>query len=117
MADPSDAELLSSFLLDLYGGDPFARVYRASNEHREAHGPACEVYPSQPAKMRLLAGLVRTAGAHRILEIGCGLGYAPLWLAPAAGPEGRVEPIARFREHAAPARRYAEEAGLAGRLN
>ena len=52
MADPS--ELLSSFLLDLYGGDPFAAVYRASNEHREAHGPDCEVYPSVPVKMRLL---------------------------------------------------------------
>src|SRR3989304_4661407 len=52
MPDPSDAELISSFLLDLYGGDPFARVYRASNEHREAHGPACEVYPPEPAKKR-----------------------------------------------------------------
>src|SRR3990172_4227668 len=117
MADPSDAELSSSFLLDLYGGDPFARVYRASNEHREAHGPACEVYPSEPAKMRLLAGLVRAAGACRILEIGCGLGYSALWLADAAGPDGRVETIDRFPEHAAPARRYAQEAGLAGRPN
>jgi predicted O-methyltransferase YrrM len=117
VADPSGAELISSFLLDLYGGDPFARVYRASNEHREAHGPACEVYPSEPAKMRLLAGLVRAAGARRILEIGCGLGYSALWLTDAAGPGGRVETIDRFPEHAAPARRYAEEAGLAGHLN
>jgi predicted O-methyltransferase YrrM len=115
--DPSGAELISSFLLDLYGGDPFARVYRASNEHREAHGPDCDVYPSVPVKMRLLAGIVRTAGAHRILEIGCGLGYSALWLAEAAGPDGRVETIDRFPEHAALARRYAEEAGRAGRLN
>src|SRR3990170_8212655 len=116
MADPSDAELLSSFLLDLYGGDPFAAVYGASNEHREAHGPDCDVYPSVPVKMRLLASIVRTAGAHRILEIGCGLGYSARWLAEAAGPDGRVETIDRFPEHVALARRYVEEAGLAGRI-
>ena len=116
MADPSDAELLSSFLLDLYGGDPFAAVYGASNEHREAHGPDCDVYPSVPVKMRLLAGIVRTAGAHRILEIGCGLGYSALWLAEAAGPDGRVETIDRFPEHVALARRYVEEATLGQRV-
>ena len=112
----SDSETLSSFLLDLYGGDPFAAVYRASNEHRQAHGPGCDVYPSEPAKMRLLAGIVRAAGARRILEIGCGLGYSALWLADASGPDGRLETIDRFPEHVAIARRYAEEAGLAGRI-
>src|SRR3990172_7871424 len=116
MADPSDAELLPSFLLDLYGGDPFADVYRSSNEHREAHGPDCDVYPSVPVKMRLLAGIVRTAGAQRILEIGCGLGYSALWLAEAAGPDGRVETIDRFPEHVALARRYVEEAALGQRV-
>ena len=112
----SDSELLSSFLLELYGGDPFAHVYTASNEHREAHGPDCGVYPSEPVKMRLLAGITRAAGATRILEIGCGLGYSALWLAEAAGPDGLVETIDRFPEHTDLARRYVEEAGLGPRV-
>ena len=116
MPDPSDAELISSFLLDLYGGDPFASVYRASNEHREAHGPDCEVYPGAPVKMRFISTLVRATASRRILEIGCGLGYSALWLADAAGPEARVQTIDRFPEHAELARRSVAEGGLAERL-
>ena len=117
MAEPSDHQRLASFLLDLQGGDPFAHVRAASDAHREEHGPECGVYPSDPLKARLLATLVRATAAKRVLEIGGGLGYSALWLADAAGPDGRVETIDRFPEHAAPARLYAEEAGLAGRLN
>lgn len=104
--------------------DPFAHVWQASNSHREAHdlalrrsgGGACGVYPSDPLKMRFLANLVRAAGATRILEIGCGLGYSALWLAEAAGLDGHVQTIDRFPEHAEAARRYAEEARLADRI-
>jgi len=92
-------------------------VYHASNEHRETHGPECGVHPSDPIKARLLGTLVRATAAKRILEIGCGLGYSALWLAEAAGPDGRVETIDRFPEHAALARRYAGDAGLSSRLN
>ena len=113
---PSDAERLSSFILDLYEGDPYAHVRDASNEHREAHGSECEVYPSDPIKMRLLATLVRALGAKRILEIGCGLGYSALWLADAAGPDGHVDTIDRFPEHVALARQYVSAADLSGRL-
>jgi predicted O-methyltransferase YrrM len=116
MTQPSDSERLESFLLDLYGGDPYAYVRDASNEHREAHGPECGVYPSDPIKMRLIATLVRALGAKRILEIGCGLGYSALWLADAAGPDGHVDTIDRFPEHVALSRRYAAEAGHSHRL-
>lgn len=116
MTQPSDSERLESFLLDLYGGDPYAHVRQASDEHREAHGPACGVYPSNPIKMRLIATLVRALGAKRILEIGCGLGYSALWLADAAGPDGHVDTIDRFPEHVALSRRYATEAGHSHRL-
>ena len=117
MAEPSDHQRLASFLLDLQGGDPFAHVRAASDAHREEHGPECGVYPSDPLKARLLATLVRATAAKRILEIGGGLGYSALWLADAASPDGRIETIDRFPEHVALARRYAEAAGLAGRLN
>jgi len=116
MSEPADSQRLASFLLDLHGGDPFARVRQESERHREAHGPACGVYPSDPLKARLLATLVRATAAKRILEIGGGLGYSALWLADATGPGGRVETIDRFPEHVALARRYVEESGFGQRI-
>jgi predicted O-methyltransferase YrrM len=116
MSNPSNSERLSSFILDLYGGDPFAHVRRASNEHREGHGPDCGAYPSDPIKMRLLFTLVRASEAKRILEIGCGLGYSALWLAEAAGRYGRVDTIDRFADHVALARQFAADAGHADRI-
>ena len=111
-------------LLHLYGGDPFARVFDASNSHREEHARTlpggaqeCGVYPSDAVKMRLLATLVRVVAGKRILEIGCGLGYSALWLAEAAGPDGTVETIDRFPEHAELARGFASEFGLGERLS
>lgn len=115
MSDSSDR--LTPFLVDAYGGDPFAHVRAASNEHREAHGPDCGVYPSGPVKMRVIATLVEATGARRILEIGCGLGYSALWLARAAGPDGQVDTIDRFQEHVQLSRGFAAEAGLADRLD
>jgi len=117
VSEASDAQRLATFLLDLHGGDPYGAVYRASHEHREAHGPECGVYPSDPLKARLLATLVHATAARRLLEIGCGLGYSALWLADAAGPDGRVEAIDRVPGHVALARRHAADAGLAGHLN
>ena len=116
MTQPSDADRVSSFILDLYGGDPYAHVRDASNEHREAHGPDCEVYPSDPIKMRLISTLIRASRAKRILEIGCGLGYSALWLAEASGPDGHVDTVDRFPEHVALSRQYAAEAGYSDRL-
>jgi predicted O-methyltransferase YrrM len=116
MTELSDRERLSSFLLDLYGGDRYAHVHAASNEHREAHGEECGVYPSDPIKMRLISILVEAIGGKRILEIGCGLGYSALHLAAAAGPDGRIDTIDRFTQHVELARRYATQAGLADRI-
>ena len=116
MTQPSDKERLSAFLVDLYGGDPYAHVRAASDEHREAHGADCGVYPSGPIKMRLISTLATACGAKRILEIGCGLGYSALCLAEAAGPDGHVDTIDRFGEHVEIARRFAAEAGYAGRI-
>lgn len=114
--DPSSREQVSAFLLDLYGGDPYAHVYQASNEHRDAHGPECEVYPSEPVKMRLMSVLARALGAKRVLEIGCGLGYSALWLAEAVGESGSVDTIDRFPQHVRLAQQYAASAGFAQRV-
>lgn len=112
-----------AFLLDLYGPDPFAAVRAASDEHRRAHAPSlqggeqeCGVYPSDPVKMRALSAIIRSNGATSILEIGSGLGYSALWLATAAGEDATVQSIDRFAEHAELARAFAEDFGLAGRV-
>ena len=123
MPDTDARELVYGHLRRLYGSDPFARVYDASNAHREKHAPTlaggvqeCGVYPSEAVKMRLLATLIRAVGARRILEIGCGLGYSAIWLADAAGPDATLETMERFPEHAALAREFATEFGLAERV-
>ena len=115
MTQPSDSERLSSFVLGLYGEDPYAHVYRASEEHRESHGEQCGVYPSSPLSMRLVSLLIRATGAKRILEIGCGLGYSALHLA-AADPDGSVDTIDRFPQHVSLALENVSAAGFSQRI-
>jgi len=123
MPEPDDRERVNEYLLSLYGGDPFARAYDASNAHRLEHAASlaggeqeCGVYPSVATKMRVLATLVQATGARRILEIGCGLGYSALWLADAAGPDATVETVERYPEHAELARGFVTEFGLPERV-
>ncbi len=92
--------------------DPFERVRRASDEHREKHGAGCSVYPTSSGP--LLAVLAATIAAERILEVGCGLGYSALCLADGSG--GRVETIERDAEHARLAELEIARAGFDGRI-
>ena len=119
----SDLKRAAAFL-DSLQNDPFEHVRRASEEHREMHaavlagGPQeCGVYPSDPLKVRVLANIVRAMGARRVLEVGCGLGYSALWLGHAVGPDGLVETVDRFPEHAQLAADYAKQAGLESRVS
>jgi predicted O-methyltransferase YrrM len=123
MTQPTDSQRINDYLRSLYGADPFARVFDASNSHRDEHAPTlpggeqeCGVFPSDGTKMRVLATLVKAAGARRILEIGCGLGYSALWVADAAGEGASVETIERLAEHADLARGFVEEFGFEDRL-
>jgi predicted O-methyltransferase YrrM len=124
VTDTDHRETVYAHLLELYGGDPFAKVFEASNAHREEHAPTlaggvqeCGVYPSEAVKMRLLGTLVQAVGAKRILEIGCGLGYSALWLADAAGDGTMLETIDMFPEHAELARGFIHEFGFEGRIS
>jgi predicted O-methyltransferase YrrM len=123
MPDTTDADRLNSYLLDVYGADPFAAVYEASEAHRRQHAAMlpggeqeCGVYTSDPLKMRLLATLARAVGPRRSLEIGGGLGRSALWLADAMGMAGQLETIDRFAEHVELIERFAEQYDLAGRI-
>jgi predicted O-methyltransferase YrrM len=94
-------------LLRLAGGDPFALILDAADDHRSIHGPDCGLYPAGPSVMRLAATFVRAAAARRVLDLGTGLGYSALWLADAVGPTGHVVAVDRHEAHIDAARRFA----------
>jgi caffeoyl-CoA O-methyltransferase len=66
---------------------------------------------------RLLAELVRLSGARRVLELGTFTGYSSISMALALPPDGRVVTCDVNAETTAIARRYAEEAGVADRID
>jgi predicted O-methyltransferase YrrM len=65
---------------------------------------------------RFLEFLVRATGARRVLELGTFTGYSSLSMARALPAGGRVISCDVNEETTAIARRYAEEAGLADRI-
>ena len=65
---------------------------------------------------RFLATLVRSLRAQRILELGTFTGYSSISMAEALPPEGRLITCDVNEETTAIARRYADEAGVADRI-
>lgn len=113
--EPDSAEAISSWIAERVAGhDRFRRVFDASELHREEHGPECTVYASGSGPV--LGTLVAAAGAGRILEVGCGLGYSALWLAFGSSTDGRVETIECDSIHAGLAREHFAREGFAGRI-
>src|SRR6476661_7320576 len=76
--------------------------------------PAISVTPLQG---KLLALLVRMAGARRILEIGTLGGYSAIWMARAVPPNGELVTLEIDPSHAAVAERNVHRAGLDGRVH
>jgi caffeoyl-CoA O-methyltransferase len=66
---------------------------------------------------RLLAELVRLSRARRVLELGTFTGYSSISMAFALPPGGRVITCDVNEETTGIARRYAEEAGVADRID
>ncbi|HWJ31061.1 MAG TPA: class I SAM-dependent methyltransferase [Gaiellaceae bacterium] len=66
---------------------------------------------------QFLGVLVRSIGAKRILEIGTFTGYSSISMALALPPDGRVITCDVNEETTAIARRYAEEGGVADRID
>jgi len=66
---------------------------------------------------RFLEFLVRLSGARRVLELGTFTGYSSLSMARGLPDGGRVVTLDVNEETTAIARRYAEEAGLADRID
>lgn len=66
---------------------------------------------------QFLGVLVRSLGAHRVLELGTFTGYSSISMALALPADGRVISCDLNEETTAIARRYAEEAGVADRID
>ena len=72
-----------------------------------------QISPEQGQLMRMLAGLV---GARRALEVGVFTGYSALCVALALPEDGELIACDVSEEWTAIARRYWDEAGVAGRI-
>jgi caffeoyl-CoA O-methyltransferase len=70
-----------------------------------------------PLEGQLLGWLVRLSGARDVLEIGTFTGYSSISMALALRDGGRIVSLDVNEETTAVARRYAEEAGVADRID
>jgi predicted O-methyltransferase YrrM len=91
--------------------DPFAAVHEATLKHRSQHGCGAWPYDNGP----LLGAIAAVAGAERILELGCTLGYTSLSFAHGA-PKAEIDTIERDPEHVQLARENIVAAGFDKRI-
>jgi caffeoyl-CoA O-methyltransferase len=70
-----------------------------------------------PLEGRFLALLVRLSGARRVLELGTFTGWSSIAMASALPPDGRIVTCDVDPEAVEIARRYADEAGVADRID
>jgi predicted O-methyltransferase YrrM len=91
--------------------DPFADVRTQTLRHRSQHGCGAWPYGNGP----LLGVIAAAAGARRILELGCALGYTAISFAHGA-PKAKVDTIERDPEHVRLARANIAAAGFDKRI-
>jgi predicted O-methyltransferase YrrM len=91
--------------------DPFAKVRDTTLKHRAKHGCGAWPYDNGP----LLGTIAAAAGAKRILELGCALGYTSLSFAHGA-PKAKIDTIERDPEHVRLARENIAAAGMGKRI-
>jgi caffeoyl-CoA O-methyltransferase len=70
-----------------------------------------------PEQGQLFRVLVRMTGARRVIEIGVFTGYSSIAMALAMPPDGRIIACDISDEYTQTARRYWEEAGVAGKID
>jgi caffeoyl-CoA O-methyltransferase len=92
-------------------GELFERLAAETRETTESPGMMVGLLEGQ-----FLALLVRLSGATRILELGTFTGYSSISMAAALPHDGRLVTCDVNEQTTAVARRYAEEAGVADRI-
>jgi caffeoyl-CoA O-methyltransferase len=95
---------------------PDPEFFRQLEEETRANTSAPQMMVG-PLEGPFLAWLVRLSGARRILEIGTFTGYSSISMALALPEGGRITSLDVNEETTAVARRYAEEAGVADRID
>jgi caffeoyl-CoA O-methyltransferase len=85
----------------------------AAETRADFEAPQMMVGPVEGALLRFLVGMARP---QRVLEIGVFTGWSSIEMARALPPGGRVVALDVNEETTAVARRYAEEAGVADRI-
>lgn len=88
-----------------------ARLRAETARHPSAN---MQIAPEQGQFMALLLKLI---GARRCIEVGVFTGYSSLAMALALPPDGRILACDISEEYTAVARRYWDEAGVAGRID
>jgi caffeoyl-CoA O-methyltransferase len=106
-------EGLEQYALEHSTPDP--EVFRRLEEETRATQTAPQMMVG-PLEGQLLSWLVRLSGARRILEIGTFTGYSAISMALALPEDGRITTIEIDEETSDAARRHAEEAGVADRI-
>ena len=107
-----DAALYDYILANSLRDTPL--LARLRDETAAMPGGGMQISPDQGQFMALL---VKLTGAARILEIGSFTGYSALVMAQALPASGRITACDLSEEYTATARRYWEEAGVAGRID
>jgi caffeoyl-CoA O-methyltransferase len=106
-------EGLEQYALEHSTPDP--EVFRRLEEETRATQTAPQMMVG-PLEGQLLGWLVQLSGARRILEIGTFTGYSAISMALALPEGGGITTIEIDEETSAAARRFAEEAGVADRI-
>lgn len=106
-------DALQAYLLEASLREPpvLARLRAETARHPRSN---MQISPEQG---QLMALLVRLAGAARCIEVGVFTGYSSLAVALALPPHGSIVACDVSTEYTAVARRYWEEAGVAGRID
>jgi caffeoyl-CoA O-methyltransferase len=111
MTSVSTMDALEQYLSERYWSeDDLLREVRADTAKR---GPSIQVSAEAG---HLLALLVRSLGATRILEVGTLFGYSGIWMARELPPDGRLDTIEIEQLHADAAEHWFERAGLSDRV-
>src|SRR5437588_12407846 len=88
--------------MKIYAGraDIHLGLYQLSNQHRRKHGRDCDMYPSDPLQAPLWTAIASLTHARRMLEVGCGHGYAAAVMASAGGTNCHLDTIEANQRHA-----------------
>lgn len=106
-------ESLHSYLLDVSLKEPDV-MRRLREETAEMEQSNMQIAPEQGQFMTWLVGAL---GVERAIEVGTFTGYSAMAIARALPEEGRLICCDVSEEYTAVARRYWDEAGLAGRID